>query len=406
MSGKGMLPVWITVVALGAAGSAAAAPWGNMISLKTVDADPSQNYQVTEENGPWMVMACSFSGEGAQKQAQDLVIELRKRYKLSAFSYLGRFDPGEAQGRGIDKFGNQKKANYYKFKDEKDKEKARHPELVEYAVLIGDFPSASDKRAQSVLQTIKYATPQCLDVKDGQATHQTLTGWRLAQQQVYEMIGSEKKKFGPMRHAFMVPNPALPAEYFNQKAIDEETVALNKGVPYSLLECPGKYTVQIATFKGTAVIKQTDIRDIQEGRKEMGSQLALAAQKAHDLVVYLRAKDYEAYQFHDRFTSVVTVGSFNSRGRTLPNGQVDLDPDIKKIIEIFRAKAPDPKFELQAEVQRSRQSLNANVASQSIAVTPVTCELIKDVYFIPCDVQPVLVQVPKRPISPAFGDGE
>jgi hypothetical protein len=408
MSGKWMFRLCLAVGALGVAWSSAdaAAPWGNLISLKSVDADPNRDYQITENNGPWMVMACTFSGEGADKQAKDLVLELRKRYKLQAFMYLGHFDPGEAQARGVDKYGNPKKANYLKYKDDKDKEKARHPEIAEYAVLVGNFRSAADKKAQETLQTIKFAKPQCLEVKDGQTTHQTLTGWRLAQQQVYEMIGSEKQKLGPMRHAFVIPNPMLPPDFFNQRTIDEETIALNKDVPHSLLECPGRYTVQIATFRGTAVIKQTEINDIEEGQKEMGSQLADAAQKAHDLTIYLRTKGWEAYQYHDRFMSIVTVGSFNSPGTASPDGQVQLDPEMREIIDTFRAKAPNPELEGQETVQRSRQSLDSSVTSLSTPVQPVTCMLIKGIYFIPCDIQPQVVQVPKRPISAAYGDGE
>ena len=225
------------------------------------------------------------------------------------------------------------------------------------------------------MQTLKYARPQCLELKEGQATHQTLTGLRWAQQQVYEAIGSEKKKFGPMRHAFIIPNPMLPPDYFNQQAVDEETIALNKGVPYSLLECPGKYTVQIATFKGNAVIKQNDIRDIEEGRKEMKSQLAAAAQKAHDLTIYLREKGYEAYQYHDRFSSIVTVGSFNSPGRTSPDGQLEIDPEIQRIIDFFRAGEPDPKFQNRPEVQSRLKALDSNgLASQAVSVMPRTFE--------------------------------
>ena len=138
-----------------------------------------------------------------------------------------------------------------KYKDSKDKEKARHPELVEVAVLVGNYPAADDSEAQQTLQKIKYATPQCLEVKEGKATHQTLTGWRMLQRQVYEAIGNEKKKLGPMGHAFITTNPLLPPEYFAPKnGIDEVVVAMNKDVPYDLLDCPGKYTVQVATFKG------------------------------------------------------------------------------------------------------------------------------------------------------------
>jgi len=239
MSGKRMLRLSLAVVFFFTAQSlaTAGAPWGSLISLKSVDADPNRSYEVAEDNGPWMIMTTSFSGVGAEKQAKELVIELRKRYKIPAYIYVGKFDPGAAQARGFDKYGNPKKAKYLKYKDEKDKEKARHPELVEIAVMAGNFRSADDKKAQEALQTIKYAKPECLEIKEGKKTHQTLTGWRLAQQQVYEMIGSEKKNLGPMRHAFITPNPLLPADFFNQQSLDEETIALNKGVPYSLLDC-------------------------------------------------------------------------------------------------------------------------------------------------------------------------
>jgi hypothetical protein len=404
-----MFRLWMTVGALCAAWSAAeAAPWSDLISLKSVDTDPAKAYNVAEENGPWMVMACSFSGDGAEKQARELVLELRKRYKLPAYVYLGHFDPGEAQFRGRDKYGNQKKGEYWKYKDSKNKEQARRPELVEVAVLVGNYRAADDAKAQSMLHTIKYARPKCLEVKEGQATHQTLTGWRLAQQKVYEAIGSSKKELGPMRHAFVTPNPLLPPDYFNQRGLDEETIALNKGVPYSLLECPGKYTVQVATFKGNAVIKQTDIRDIQDGRKEMSSQLAVAAQQANALVTKLRELGYDAYQFHDRYASIVTVGSFKSPGTTMPNGQIDFDPRIVRTIEVFRAHAPDPD-KMKPELQTAyRQLQTQGLDPQALALSPgkINVGTRENTIWIPLDTQPAVVQIPKRPISMAFGGRE
>jgi hypothetical protein len=411
MSGKWMFRLWMTVAALCAASMAEAAPWGDLISLKRVDTDPTKPYTLAEENGPWMVMACSFSGDGAEKQAHELVLELRKRYKLPAYVYLGHFDPGKAEVRGVDKFGKQKKGAYYKFRDAKNRE---HPDLVEVAVLVGNYRAADDPKAQAMLHTLKFAKPTCLEVKDSpdakdrQATHQTLTGFRLAQQKVYEAIGSAKKELGPMRHAFVAPNPLLPPDYFNQRGLDEETIALNKGVPYSLLECPGKYTVQVATFKGNAVIRQADIRDIQNGQKEMGSQLAIAAQEADALVKYLReAKGYDAYQYHDRYTSIVTVGSFKSPGMTLPNGQIDFDPKIKRILQTFAAAAPDPNDPLVPHVQMASRTLQVHgMNAQALAAKRVNVGTDKEPIWIPLDIEPVVVQIPKRPISMSSGGVE
>jgi hypothetical protein len=397
MSGKWMFRLWMTVGGLCAASMVQAAPWSDLISLKRVDTDPAKPYTLAEENGPWMVMASSFSGEGAEKQAHDLVLELRARYKLPAYVYVGHFDPGKAQVRGVDKFGKQKKGAYYKYRDAKNRE---HPDLVEVAVLVGNYRAADDQKAQAMLHTLKYAKPKCLEVKDGKATHQSLTGWRLAQQQVYEMIGSKKKEMGPMRHAFMVPNPMLPSDYFNQRGLDEETIALNKGVPYSLLECPGKYTVQVATFKGSAVIRQSDIRDIEEGRKDMRNQLAAAAQQADMLVKELRKLGYDAYQYHDRYTSIVTVGNYEAPGATLPDGQIDFDPRIKRTIEVFSAGAPKLNDPTQMDRQNaSRVLASQGMNAQALAPQKINAGSYKDPIWIPLDIQPVVVQIPKRPIS-------
>lgn len=381
MSGKRMLRLWMCVgmLCVTCCVAKAAPPWSELIPMKSVNADPDQAYLVTEEDGPWMIMACSFSGDGAEKQAKELAYELRKRYKLPAFTYQGRFDPGEAQGRGIDEFGKPRKFKYEKYKDSKDKEKARRPELSEVAVLVGNYQSAEDPDAQKTLQKIKYATPQTLEVKEGKQTNQSLTGWRMIQRQVYEAIGSEKKKLGPMSHAFIVPNPLLPSEYFAPKnGVDPLVLDMNKNAEFSLLDCPGKYTVQVATFKGNVIIKQDEIQAIKNGDKEMKSELEEAAEKAHCLAKALRMKGYEAYEFHDRYASIVTVGSFNSTGTPQPNGQIEINPEIHKIMKAFGAGS-------------------TTLPGQTTPVTP-----LKTLVGIPFDIQPIPVQVPKRSISMAM----
>lgn len=377
----------------------AAAPWNNVLGQKTVDADPNKTYALTEAEGPWMIMACSFSGEGAEKQAQDLAIELRKRYKLPAYVFQGRFTLGEAQPLGVDKYGNPQKGAYYKYhkekyKDSAEKAKARNPELTEVAVLVGNYQSAEDPEADKALQKVKFATPQCLDMKDGKETHQDLTAWRMIQKQVYEAIGSEKKKLGPMSHAFKTTNPMLPAEFFVQRnGVDEAIVAMNRGVPYDLLECPGKYTVQVATFKGRVLIKQDEIRAVEDGTKEMKGELADAAKKADKLTKALRKKGIEAYQFHDRYASIVTVGSFNSVGTPRPDGRTEINPEIHRIMESF---GPDP--DKTAKVQNALKV--SGMENQTMAAP------VKSIEGIPFDIMPIPVQVPKRSISTAMRNKE
>jgi len=396
MSGRWMFRLWIIAgAALASCTSAnAAAPWSNLISLHSVDADPNKTYTLTESQGPWLVMACTFSGKGAEKQANDLVLELRQRYKLPAYVHKVALDPGEALGRGtVDKYGNIRRWKYNKYKDSLDRERARHPEMAELAVLVGNYQSIEDPAARETLRTIKYAQPKCLEIKDGQATNQTLTGWRLIQKQLYESMGSEKQKLGPMSHAIISRNPLLPEEYFVSKGLDSEVIALNKGVPYSLLDCPGRFTVQVATFKGKVIIKQEEIHDIEEGRAELGGELAAAARKANDLTLALRAKHYEAYQFHDRYPSIVTVGSFDTVGTPRPDGKTEINSQMYKVMKWF---GPDEEKSQEIREAWKSQGLDKQVMATSV----------RTFIGIPFDMQPMPVLVPRRPISSPLQSGE
>ncbi len=385
MNGKRIFRLWMIIGTLGAVcPTAEAAPfWSNLLPMKGVSADPEQAYPISEEDGPWMVMACSFSGEGAEKQARELVYELRKRYKLPAYTYQARFDLGKARGKGFDRYGNPLKWQYKKHAN------SRRAAIEEVAVLVGNYQSAEDSGAQSALQKLKFARPKCLELKEGKATNQTLTGWRTIYKQFHEAIGSEKRRKGPMGHAFVTTNPLLPSDYFVSKGIDPAIVALNKDVPYGLLGCPGKYTVQVATFKGKVVLKQNEIRAIENGKAEMKSELASAAMKADELTRALRMKGYEAYQFHDRYASIVTVGSFNSVGTPRADGKIEINPRVHRIIKIF---GPDRKAN-----QGLQNALKAQGLAGQTLSTPV-----KNLIGIPFDTQPIPVEVPRRPISTAL----
>jgi len=341
-----------------ASSGAAAAPWDQLLTVHRVEADPDASYALTEDNGPWMIVACSFSGNGSEEQARGLVLELRKRYKLPAYMHKKQFEFGDAQGRGVDRYGAPVRMRH------------RRDKLEEVAVLVGNYSAVDDPEAQRVLNKLKYSRPKSLELKEGEATHQTLAGWRLTQKKVQEFIGSEEKEKGPMGHAFVTTNPLLPAEYFAPKGVDKLVLRMNKDVEYSLLDCPGKYTIQVATFKGSVVIKQDEIHAIENG-KPMKSKLDEAAAKADQLTKALRVKGWEAYQFHDRYASIVTVGGFESVGTSGAGAQINLHPEIYTIMRTFAAEP----------------------AAAGAGVRP------KSLVGIPFDIQPIPVEVPKRSLS-------
>jgi hypothetical protein len=360
--GRPCLAFCLLALALGSV-AMADPPWLKTLGIRRVEADPNVAYRLSEENGPWMIMACSFSGEGAEEQARELVQELRKRFRVPAYAHRVRFDFSDTHGRGIDQFGAPIKMRY-----------RRGNEIEEVAVLVGDYPTVDDPQAQKTLHKLKHARPTCLEVDEGESTHQSLAGWRTIQKQVQTVIGSEKKQKGPMGHAFVTTNPLLPEEYFRSPGIDPLVVEMNENVKHSLLDCPGKYTVQVATFKGQVVIDQDEISAIEKG-KRVSSKLADAAEKAHRLTEALRMKGWEAYEFHDRYASIVTVGSFNSVGSPRPDGKTEINPKVYAVMKTFGAEPT------------------------SMSGPPGAVTGTKSLLGIHFDVQPIPVEVPRRSLG-------
>jgi hypothetical protein len=175
-----------------------------------------------------------------------------------------------------------------------------------------------------------------------------------------------------MGHAFITTNPLLPDDYYVPKGVDKMVLKMNEGIEHCLLDCPGKYTVQVAMFTGSVIQTQAKI-DPNEVQK-LPSRLEQAAEDAHRLTAALRAKGYEAYEFHDRYSSLVTVGSFESVGTERTDGKTEIDPQVHKIMKTFGAT--------QTQTPSGPQMGTA-----------------KSLIGIPFDLVPVPVVVPRKSIS-------
>lgn len=334
------------------------------VPLKRVEADPNKDYLVTDNNGPWMILAAAFSGDGALEQARQLALELRSKYRLPAYVYQKRFElDRRTQGRGSDRYGEPLKMRY-----------AKGNSLLEIAVMVGDYPTVDDPDAQKVLRKIKYLEPEALDIKKRGTTNQTLASVRSGQKTLLPE-GNENRKKGTMGGAFIVTNPLLPPEYFAPKGMDKLVVDMNKGVKHSLLDCKGRYTVKVATFTGQVVLDQKKIEQIEKGAK-FKSRLQDAAINAHKLTEALRDKGVEAYEFHDRYASMVTIGSFDSVGAPRMDGKIEINPAMHSIIKTYGAEAK--VLPGQASPQLSKP---------------------KSLEGIPFDMSPVPVEVPRRSLA-------
>jgi hypothetical protein len=357
----------IVVLTVSTRSAVADAPWNKLVLFRHLEADPNEMYPLADTNGPWMIMAATFSGDGAAEQARKLIYELRKEYKLPAYSYQKKFEYSKpVEGKGLTPKGEAPKMRY-----------RRDEDIVEIAVLVGDFPSFDDPEAQKVLRRLKYATPKTLEV-DPDKSRQALASYRNLQKKARQALFAKNDPNagkGPMANAFVVTNPILPPEYFVPKGVDKLILEMNSGVPHSLLDCPGAYTVKVATFTGHAVILDKKRQEAIERGEMPKSYLEEAAKNAHLLTEALRKKGWEAYEYHDRNSSIVTVGSFTTVGSKRADGKIEINPQIHKIMKTFGAET---KLEPGKPAQVGEP---------------------KKLAGIPFDVQPVPVEVPKMGIS-------
>jgi hypothetical protein len=311
---------------LAACSSAIAAPsWQAIIPFRKVEADPSKEYTLTQDHGPWLIMCRAFAGETAEQDAHALVLELRSQYKLKAYVHVQKYDFTKKEiGKGFDKYGAPK---------------VMRPEngtrFDEYAVLVGDFADDEDPRVNDTLEAIKNAWPKCLDIKQGQGQSQRYWGVRL---KTREKAGAKER--GPMRMAFLTRNPLLPDEFFVPKGLDPVVREMNKNLKYSLLKNPSNYTVRIATFRGSiaTTIRARDYEAAKSKQIEQ-SRLSKGEEDAQKLVEGLRKDGVEAYVFHDLNESIVTVGSFDSVGDPRPDGKIEINPAVHQTIEHYKADA-------------------------------------------------------------------
>lgn len=370
--------------------------WQRLVPRKQIEADPDADYTLSEQRGPWLILAASFSGSEAKRQAHDLILELRKEYGMPAFYYGMTFQLDETNlGRGLDNYGSRIRRRYQ-----------RGNEIREHAVLVGEFPSIDDPNARKALQRIKQLTPSTLDTGEGEATSQSLATVRRFHNFLRKKDGDSTRK-GPMGHAFLTRNPLLPKEYFVPQGVEPVIAKLNKGLRYSLMKCPGKYSVRVATFKGRTSLKATEeeLKSTRTRKATEDDPLVIAAKNAHLLTVALREKGWEAYEFHDRYESYVAIGSFN-RGETLPDGRVVLKSrDAQIIYNTFGATSPENAFSRASpqnkilEQRRKQQFMNMLQNNRSQVAQGFHP---KQFVGIPLDILPQPVRVPRKSISAVY----
>ena len=305
---------------------------------------------LTEDAGPWLVMCAAFDGPDGRQQAINLAAELRKTNRLNAYVYRQHFDfAKEFENRGM---GFQKPSSGGNLRH-REMELAKQNEKTEYAVLVGDYKSIESARAQKDLALIKKLQPESLKIHSADIHDTARPGDRMRADSAAMFNSGGKMKFlgttvgkakYPLRLALLVTNPMIPDEILAQASVDRYILRLNQGRKFSLLDNKKAYTLKIASFAGEMVVRPEDIAEREADRawnlrNKMGknnSSLVEQAKRAQILTEYLRGKKIEAYQFHDRHSSYVCVGSFDwVREGEGPNARVN--PEVAALAKKFGA---------------------------------------------------------------------
>jgi hypothetical protein len=374
--------------------ASAGGPLESLIPFRSkVEADPKKNYQLTKSNGPWMIMAISLGGDDAAIKAQRVVLELRRDHKLEAWVHEQEVDrSGTTIGIGVDKYGNPRKMK-----------NMRGGATREVAVMVGNFNSADDPDAAGTLEQVRSAKIKALSNGEVFRDNSGLNAIRnayfnAAARAKAAALKSKPETRGPLGRAFMTRNPLVPAEEVAQATLDPFVIELNRGVEYSLLDNPKQYTVVVGTFRGASAFSEQKFKESVATVREKtqgDSPLDKATKDAMLVTAKLREEGWEAYIFHDQFETLVTIGGFDELGPRLPDGRIDLQPAIAKVIRTFEAQ----KRTVGANGRGPIQPVSAQVG-----LVPVTRKVTYEgrTYDVPLDLSPRLIQVPRQSIADVY----
>jgi hypothetical protein len=140
----------------------------------------------------------------------------------------------------------------------------------------------------------------------------------------------------PFMRSFVARNPSVPAEQVQDRGPDPFLKQLNSGEEYSIYKCKKPWTLAVAVFQSPTVIQSeasSGFLDKLMGKTD-GALLTASAQNAHNLAkVINESKEWkewnlQAYVFHTRNNSVVTINGYGSKD----------DPALAQMAHRFRFK--------------------------------------------------------------------
>ena len=255
--------------------------------------DPIEPYLLTKQNGPFMVLAKTFRGPDSERMALALCMELRRDFGLPAYVLRSKDFPMKSLIRGTPPTAPRD------VMVPRIKEPERVRTVDEASVLVGDEKTLEG--SQKLLHEVKKLHPKCLDGMP---------------------VMFKDREGAGLARALRTTNPYVPAQWLFPKPQDRLIIQMNKGAN-SLLHCPGHYSLQVAQFTGRTVYGDPKDQglmakmDVFAAKRSPLYTAAADAEKMAEKLAkdpYIRQLGQPVYVYHDRTSSQVFIGSFESPG--------------------------------------------------------------------------------------------
>jgi hypothetical protein len=255
----------------------------------TLPDDPLEQFLLTKEHGPFMILAKVFRGPDAEKMALALCLELRNDFNLPAYILRTKDIPMFHYMRGIPPTAPSVTMRAITKLPESER---IHDEA---AVLVGNEKTTA--ATEVLLNKVKQLHPKCL------AHMPSLYKWR---------------EGGGLSRALRTTNPYVPAQMLFPRAPDQLVIRMNSGLR-SIANCPGRYSLQVAQFSGRATYDLNSPKGKPAQFFNPGdSPLKTAARDAETMADKLaKAPEIQrlgqpVFVYHDLTSSRVYIGAFNS----------------------------------------------------------------------------------------------
>jgi hypothetical protein len=277
----------------------------------------NDDYKIKPTDEPYVIFIQCYVGDDCHKLARQMVEELRNSYHLRAYTFnKGAKEKHEEYARVMEEIQKRKEIIVKNHGSPDVPIRVGYINIQEQcAVILGGYTSmeAAKRDLDQRIRNLKELDPKKVSL-DKQIVYD-----EERQAKAFEPKIKKSEYVNPFKTtAFVGHNPTIeqrrPADW------DQLDIGLlkklNAGEPYSLLDNKKKFTLAVKNFPTPTIVQsQATSKGFMENvfGEKSGPRRDSAAGAATSLTEWLRKGNIEAYVLHTKYTSIVSVGSFDSK---------------------------------------------------------------------------------------------